>query len=215
MANKFLVQWGTTHGRCFPFALRTGTQDYSYSRLAELDSTQEQDIFLSTGAGSICEVMLQETKVPRPTSNAARPLRLPVHRSPRPQSSERNEYVFTSASLRGVSEITICRGGRAEPDGYTLVTGMVLRYTDGRVATVGSVRLDRLDKSLVVSSSPAWRLLTQQERRVTSVELAPFPPADAKQRSQVCLEGLWEGTLEWWTGLYNNCWVHHVKRECS
>lgn len=202
----------TNRGRCFPFSLRRELNQ-GYSQLAEIDGSRKQDMLLGVSGGTICEVMLQDSA---PTAGETkRRLRLPMPRSPFPRDVEHGgECVFTSATLRNICEVTVCRGHETETEGVQFVAGLLLRDSEGRVGTLGCVRLDRLDRPLMVGSSTGWRLLLGRERRITGVQIAPYPESvvtDAEPR----LEGGWNGTLEWWSGLGNDSWVYHVGREQS
>ncbi|KAJ2987446.1 hypothetical protein NUW58_g4501 [Xylaria curta] len=92
-------------------------------------------------------------ELPEPVSQGQSPS-IPIPSSPYPESTSLDDYLYTSALLESVIELTPCKRKVA---GRSFIAGLLFRYSDGTQASVGEFRLDCVATPMAVdSSSDMW-----------------------------------------------------------
>lgn len=141
---------------------------------------------------------------PEPVSGDLTPI-LPTPSSTYPEATSLEDYLYTSAAMEDVIEVTPCE---VKVAGRQAIIGLLFSYADGKQACVGQFRLDYAATPLVVvnSSSKMWLSFD-------TIDGHPFvdgigvsgPP---KPMSRRCLHVSWVGRLEWWLS-YSQCKVYY------
>ncbi|KAL2016084.1 hypothetical protein VTK56DRAFT_4291 [Thermocarpiscus australiensis] len=146
-------------------------------------------------------------EAPLPPQPAAGQPPLPQPESPCPRHCEEDEnYFYSAAVLDGVAAVTPCRAAERG-----IIVGLLLHYHDGRQASLGQVRLDRLQQ-------PALRVVDPPGRMWLRFALAPdgCPNVDAitfdpQRAGPEHFPVAWRGTLEWWFS-HRQCRLWHDQR---
>ncbi|KAF5227932.1 hypothetical protein FAUST_11450 [Fusarium austroamericanum] len=84
--------------------------------------------------------------------------------------SWRKGYFYFSERLKGLLTVTPC--WIKNMDGLMQITGLVLRYGDGRVRTLGVVRLDCLAEPIDVTASAGMSLSQKDHSHVVDIQTA-------------------------------------------
>jgi len=101
-------------------------------------------------------------------------------------------YFYTAAPLDRVVAVTPCQQTES------LITGLLLHYSNGDRACVGMFRLDRAGVKMHVSNSQMLCLgFARTSRKQPYVVMVTLEPTtDASTYQWLCLP--WKGELEWW-----------------
>lgn len=130
---------------------------------------------------------------------------LPSPASPLPRSIRYEHFFYSCAKLSHVSEVIPCR-----MDG--IVKGILLNYLDGRMASLGQIRLDRLDKAEKVSQYGLWLQVSPSAKgfpQVTDLRVG-IPSPDSGNYFHI----EWLGHLEWWSSR-RQCQLCYNGTQCS
>ncbi|KAF5240123.1 hypothetical protein FAUST_4513 [Fusarium austroamericanum] len=135
---------------------------------------------------------------------------------PMPRFNPLHTLHYSAASLEDVISVTIFRSKSKKDTGtirtfdlenscfnetkYNKVAGLLLRYADGREASVGCFRVDTSEAALVTSNSEGLFVGT---RPGTIAQLPPHVAVVSVARPEdegewAWKEFPWSGTLEWW-----------------
>lgn len=102
---------------------------------------------------------------------------------------------WSRASVEDVVEVVPCR---QTVKGETMITGLLLRYSDGNKASLGHMRLDRLDPIIPVDGSRNLHLGFKKTKdghsSIAKVELCTLGLDDDMEE---WFEASWSGSLEW------------------
>ncbi|KAJ0163094.1 hypothetical protein CTA2_3530 [Colletotrichum tanaceti] len=133
----------TNHGRNLVIGPYSNTR--SRARFSLLDRPCQNGtsrVFLGKSRIGTCKMAFDSPGPKQAPRTLGYPPNLPRHASPLHISTLPIPWFYSAASMVGVREVVPCErqaGGR-----HILVTGLLLRYFDGREASLGSVRLDCL-----------------------------------------------------------------------
>lgn len=105
-------------------------------------------------------------------------------------------FYHTSASMKDVCSVTLCR--REE-----FITGMIVHYTDGRRASLGLVRLDRLDDvpTGVTATKGLWFYSNwhrSHNHKANFSGIQRVATAGPTEDEDSCLRVPCRGVAEWW-----------------
>lgn len=137
-------------------------------------------------------------------------LHLPVASCPHPCLPNNDGFIWSSASVQDVVNMRVCRRNTRD---RTEVMGLLFYYSDGKQASVGQVRLDKLDELQTIDHSQSLYLGFERSKR--------WAPYIAKVRTSVSqldntvnmwFEVSWSGTLEWWLS-WRQCQVYQDGRK--
>lgn len=125
----------------------------------------------------------------------------PLSRCPRSAMFE--NFIYTSADLENLVEITPCEKTSA---GCLAVIGLLLHYSNGDRAAVGQFRLDCAGQPISTRGSHSiWLSFGNKSGCPFVVAFGIFPPPTAP--SQIHLEFVCAGRLEWWFS-YRQCKIY-------
>ncbi|EKJ73077.1 hypothetical protein FPSE_06690 [Fusarium pseudograminearum CS3096] len=137
-------------------------------------------------------------------------LHLPVASCPHPCLPNNDGFIWSSASVQDVVNMRVCRRNTRD---RTEVMGLLFYYSDGKQASVGQVRLDKLDELQTIDHSQSLYLGFERSKR--------WAPYISKVRTSVSqldntvnmwFEVSWSGTLEWWLS-WRQCQVYQDGRK--
>lgn len=179
--------------------------EYSYHLTAAV-SQQPVTLFLGFNDEGYQDVAFS---LPPPRAVDGRSLpslpNLPSPASPFPRSIRYEHFFYSCAEVRHVSEVIPCR-----VDGN--VKGIILNYLDGRVASLGQIRLDLLDKAETVSQYGLWFQVSPSAKgfpQVTDLRVnIPSPDVGSYFHIE------WLGHLEWWSSR-RQCQLRYNGTHCS
>lgn len=122
------------------------------------------------------------------------PLIVPAPTSWHPKTAAGQGYFHSSAELSSVEEVTPCRH---IVDGQVIVTGLLLRYSTGRQACVGQVRLDWLGRPLQVDMCQTlWLGFSLEKGGMCVTALGLSRPES--QKPMTFLDVPFRGSIDWW-----------------
>lgn len=174
--------------------------------LLDMPRGQPSTLFFDSHPAGIISLGF-ESKVPEHTGIS--PLVLPRPLSSHPDPASVEGFLWSQASLEDVVEITTCRAAAAT---NSAITGLSFRYANGTTACVGQVRLDRLDRPLIVTSSKRLYLCFKKTEESFSYVSEVLQSTENPQSiTGTWFEVSWAGTLEWWYS-YRQCQVWHNGR---
>jgi len=169
--------------------------------LLDMPQGQSSHFFFDSHPAGIISLGF-DSKVPDHTG--ASPLVLPRPLSPHPNPASFEGFLWSQASLEDVVEITACRGAAATS---SAITGLSFRYANGLSACVGQVRMDCLDRPLLVTSSKRLYLRFEKtEESYPYVSEVLQSTENPQSITGTWFEVSWADTLEWWYS-YRQCQV--------
>lgn len=130
---------------------------------------------------------------------------LPETPSSFPESSSLQNYFYSSAMLDNVAEVAPCRLLQKKK-----VSGLLFRYSDGREACDGEIRLDCVGRFVQLSKlMKLWMEFGYGDRGVfvRTVQFSRPPKGSTSQWLEVPMRGL----LEWWF-TWDQCKIYHGGR---
>ncbi|VTO89791.1 unnamed protein product [Fusarium graminearum] len=158
--------------------------------------------------------IIASPKLPENVKNISLPEQTAL--GPMPRFNPLHTLHYSAASLEDVTSVTIFRSKSKKDTGiirtfdlenscfnetkYNKVAGLLLRYADGREASVGCFRVDTSEAALVTSNSEGLFVGT---RPGTIAQLPPHVAVVSVARPEdegewAWKEFPWSGTLEWW-----------------
>ncbi|KAK6715927.1 hypothetical protein SNK04_006881 [Fusarium graminearum] len=158
--------------------------------------------------------IIASPKLPENVKNISLPEQTAL--GPMPRFNPLHTMHYSAASLEDVTSVTIFRSKSKKDTGiirtfdlenscfnetkYNKVAGLLLRYADGREASVGCFRVDTSEAALVTSNSERLFVGT---RPGTIAQLPPHVAVVSVARPEdegewAWKEFPWSGTLEWW-----------------
>ncbi len=104
-------------------------------------------------------------------------------------------WFFSSCSLKGVIEITLCRSSSLS---YTPISGMLVQYTDGHRACLGQLRFDWALETVHMEQNTGLYIGSGRTRKRFAyvAEVTAHPPSDRSKLSWMDVH--WDEILEWW-----------------
>ncbi|SPQ20852.1 7fe6b43f-d362-4d17-a62d-94c47311d6b1 [Thermothielavioides terrestris] len=147
VTETFAVIFRTNKGRCLVLGSHpaSGGGNYQYALVCRPAEHGPSRIYFDLSLYGIHSLAVD---TPLPSGAVVLPSPAPPV-SPCPELGPYEIFTYTSAALDGVVEVTPCRSDVAEFG--PAITGLLLRYADGRQASLGQVRLDRLEQPVKVA----------------------------------------------------------------
>ncbi|OAA65106.1 hypothetical protein LEL_10553 [Akanthomyces lecanii RCEF 1005] len=180
---------------------RPGTEhSYKYRTLLRLSDDRPVTIYADMSDGLRSIYIPQEMNH---TSEVKSRLTLPQPTSKFCFSSQ-DSFIYSKAALEDVSQIRIC--GNEER-----ITGMLLGYSNGTWASLGSVDVNQLRGAMHVDAAGLWIQSAYTEgppwvtTRAHIVCVTSRSPTSGHENS---LHVRWHGELEWWYSK-RQCEVHY------
>uniref|UniRef100_A0A4E9EHB0 Uncharacterized protein n=1 Tax=Gibberella zeae TaxID=5518 RepID=A0A4E9EHB0_GIBZA len=122
-------------------------EPFNWNHLVDLPTGEPSTIYFDESLRGINQLAFQEKKKPLVGAKAAPEVMVP----PPPARARRISYFYFSGRLKDLLTVTPC--WIKSRKGLMQITGLVLRYGDGRVRTLGVVRLDCLAEPIDVTAS--------------------------------------------------------------
>lgn len=113
-------------------------------------------------------------------------------------------FFYSKARLEPVSKFRLCKvGGK--------ITGILLSYSDGSMASLGGIRLDQLSDDITADAHGLWIRSVYSERRIRAACIVSIIDV-TQNRPEADLESYlhvrWHGEIEWWYS-HRQCEVHY------
>ncbi|KAK2059447.1 hypothetical protein LY76DRAFT_542805 [Colletotrichum caudatum] len=179
--------------------------DHSDCTLLDLPSKSPSYIYAKTTIFGI-QMLGFETPEPKPQD---RPPMVEWPNSPYPISRPHEYFAWNRTQLNDVVEVVPCCG---LSHGKTIIIGLLFHYADGKTASVGQIRLDRLGKVLIVDSDCKLWLGFWQSSDGPCVSHAVLAPKQPRLIDcDTWLEVEWCDDLEWWFS-NRQCQLSHQGR---
>lgn len=177
-----------------------GTEhNYRYERLLTLPDDRPVTIYADMSDG------LRSIYVPKDLTDASRVK--PLSFLPQPMSifnfGPPDAFFFSKAALEDTFQIRICRNKEQ-------IIGLLLGYSNGTWASIGSVKLDQLQSALRVDPAGIWIQSTYTGGRwqATRAHIVNVARSEPKGNRGEWLHVRWRGELEWWYS-GRQCEVHY------
>ncbi|KAK1990624.1 hypothetical protein LX36DRAFT_390852 [Colletotrichum falcatum] len=204
--SAHILQLVTNQGRSNFLGVQPRTNwDHSDCTLLDLPSKSPSCIYAETTTFGI-RTLGFETPKPEPQD---RPPMIEWPNSSYPISRPHEYFAWNRTQLNDVVEVVPCYG---LSHGKTIIIGLLFHYADGKTASVGQIRLDRLGKVLIVDSDcKLWLGFWQSDDGpcVSHAVLAPKQPRLLDCDSWLEVE--WCDDLEWWFS-NRQCQLSHQGR---
>ncbi|EKJ70870.1 hypothetical protein FPSE_08921 [Fusarium pseudograminearum CS3096] len=203
--------WGwQTHSRSSDLVMRTSKgriwnigpmvserEPFNWNHLVDLPTGEPSTIYFDESLRGINQLAFQEKNKPLVGAKAA-----PEVTTTPVTGSWRRNYFYFSERLKGLLTITPC--WIKNRNGLTEITGLVLRYGDGRVRTLGVVRLDCLAEPIDVTASAGMSLSRKDITHIVDIQTHPHKVETSESKWFP-----WRGRLTWWGRYWGGISLFH------
>ncbi|CAF3450095.1 unnamed protein product [Fusarium graminearum] len=162
-------------------------EPFNWNHLVDLPTGEPSTIYFDESLRGINQLAFQEKKKPLVGAKAAPEVMVP----PPPARARRISYFYFSGRLKDLLTVTPC--WIKSRKGLMQITGLVLRYGDGRVRTLGVVRLDCLAEPIDVTASAGMSLSRKDIYHIVDIQTHPHKVEISESKWFP-----WRGRLTWW-----------------